>query len=93
MAAADERNAARLAAEAKKKADAAAAAAAKIAADAQAVEDKYYTKHFFLENSQVLQIIFLDTVSLAPYTSFRFIPFKFLFDISGNTLQGTPGGY
>ena len=44
MAAADERNAARLAAEAKKKADAAAAAAAKIAADAQAAEDKYYTK-------------------------------------------------
>jgi len=44
MAAADERNAARLAAEAKKKADAAAATAAKIAADAQAAEDKYYTK-------------------------------------------------
>jgi len=44
MAAADERNEARLAAAAKKKADTAAATAAKIAADAQAAEDVYYTK-------------------------------------------------
>jgi hypothetical protein len=44
MAAADERNEARLAAAAKKKADAASATIASAAADAQAAEDKYYTK-------------------------------------------------
>ena len=45
------------------------------------MEDKYYTKFFPLKNSKMLQIIFLDTVTLAPITSSNFIPYDFETDI------------